>query len=297
MRLNDAFRYCMYLLVLPLHLFAQNESHAGFDKWFDRNVKIGQSMETADQRDLPAQFLITVPLKKPASYLIDMGVSVRLSSGKTSHYLSKLICEYHRNTFSDSSQNNFQLGYGYTWRFAQHKNTDYLLTGDAKYLYDQANSNHSAAANILFTWLKEGGNRNLNWNTFTFYDGNKKALFLSLFSGAQIQQVINSKDIQREGFILRPLYSANVSFSFIRKDTLPLEPKARLSIIYTGRIDAVHSSRLAEGYTDLVKAGADWYFAYNPLKLSLGVSFNSGSDPLLGLKKQTYWLMSFNFSK
>jgi hypothetical protein len=49
-----------------------------------------------------------------------------------------------------------------------------------------------------------------------------------------------------------------------------------------------------EGYTQLLKAGVDWRITDNPIKISLGLSANYGSDPLKGIKQQQYILLSLN---
>ena len=70
-----------------------------------------------------------------------------------------------------------------------------------------------------------------------------------------------------------------------------------LSATHTGRYDIFNSTKRTEGYTQLHRAGVDWYLVYKPIKLSLGFSFNYGSDPIQGKKEQKYWLLSFNFIK
>jgi hypothetical protein len=70
-----------------------------------------------------------------------------------------------------------------------------------------------------------------------------------------------------------------------------------LTAAYTGRWDAANSTEHPEGYTYLFTAALDYYIAARPVKISIGPSFHSGSDPMHGLKQQQYWLISFNVSK
>lgn len=277
------------------------ENPAPFVKWFSKKVKIGQSMETSDQRAEPAQFQLTVPEKDKASYLINVGMSVNLDFIKplnSNNYISKLKLEYHKNSLTDKKQDNLEIGYQGTYNFASttNDNTLFFLLVDPKYNYDKIASTSSVASNVLFSWLTENSKWNFNTNNYRF--NNRIAEFYSLFAGAQLQEVIKTKADIGTGLILRPLYTASFAMAWNRKNHIH-KPIVKLTTTYTGRWDSVNKtveSSQREGYTQLLKCGLDWYIVNDPVKVSLGASYNYGSDPLRGLSDQKFWLFSVNLA-
>ena len=269
--------------------------------WFDRAVIIGQSMEIiTDGKQDPAQFQLTFPHKDTASYLINAGVSILL--GKSNGFKSTLTGEYHRNTNADSAQNNFQFGYTYNTRFLKGgiDRADHYIYGDIKYVYDGIDIKNSIAANFLYTWVADQAAININANNFS--KNKKTSFYLSPFIGPQIQHVFSAANDSAKGFILRPVVSLSASFAInripdsVNQRSQP-QPLISFSASYTGRKDIVNSSKVPEGYTQLFKAEADYYIITKPVKLSLGISYLTGSDPIQGLKKQQFWIVSFNIAK
>lgn len=260
-----------------------------------QRLKIRQSMETADLREEPAQFQVTAPEKEKATFLINAGLSFRLNNTDAHSFLSKVAAEYHRNSSLTEEQHNFSIGYGYTWRFAASGNTLFFSEGDLKYIYDRVDSTHSAGGNILFSWYRDASN--LNWNTNNFFNGNRNAYFFSLYVGTQYQGIFEAKNTEAKGFILRPLFTANATFSFTDPSPGAHPAIVKLSVLYTGRDDLINTSDIKEHYTNLLKAGVDWFIVRGPVKISFGVSYNTGSDPMKGLNSQNYWLFSLNFLK
>jgi hypothetical protein len=260
-----------------------------------QRFKVRQSMETADLREEPAQFQINIPKEGRPHYIINVGTSFRLDNNGAKNYLSKLVGEYHKNTNADEEQDNFQIGYAYTWNFATRGTTDFFLSGDLEYIFNRFDGVHSIGSNQLFTWARDASN--LNWNTNNFFAGNSRSFFLSLFAGTQLQYIMNSKSDNEKGVILRPLITANASFSFNNPSAAPYRPIVTVGVYYTGRTDVVNSTALEEGYTNLLKCSIDWFISNGPVKVSIGASYNTGSDPMKGLKNQSYWLFSVNFLK
>ncbi len=284
---------CFFLIAVLLT--SVEVSFAQQKTWFDK-ITIGQSMETAEQTKEPAQFQLTLPKKDSASWLTNIGLSYKLGSNSHS-LLSKLTTEYHRNTVIDKKQNNLMLGYSYTWQFDKKVNNKnvWFSVGDLKYVYDGIEIKNSFAANILLTFSNDDS-RFLHWNANKYYGGVKRSIFLSLFGGLQIQDVFNAKSDSAKGLILRPTFTSSLIYDF--NDIKDTSTNVRLSISYTGRKDAINNTKnLDEGYTQLLKAGLEVFLLKKPLKISIGASFNYGSDPLKGLKDQQFWLLSFNFQK
>ncbi|MGE9313221.1 hypothetical protein ACLOAU_16345 [Niabella sp. CJ426] len=261
-------------------------------------LEVAESMSTAEQKDAPAQFQITLPKKDTASWLLNLGVSYLINL-KSQTSISTIEAEYHRNTLTDEEQNNFQIGYGLT----QKLETWLYLDADAKYVYDGVKIKNSLASNLLFSLYNDGGQNSLNLNVPNYYNEKKQTLCITQYFGAQIQSIFKAKNVANEGFILRPLFNIGVQYDFNKKKdstegkyTKP-KPLVGLFTDYTGRVDAVNSTDTREHYTQLFKAGIEYFLAYQPLKVSIGGSFNYGSDPRAGLEKQQFWLISLNISK
>lgn len=282
------------LFVSPV--LAQN-GEAVAKKPFWKKLRLSQSMETAELKEEPAQFLITSPKKDSMTWLINLGISYVLNDNAGTS-LSKLTAEYHRNTQTDKKQNNWQFGYGLSKRMGIGPDRFWYLSLDTKYVYDAEESKHSLAGNLLFSLYRQ--NSKFNWGTRNFspQTASDIAFTPAFFLGTQLQQVMNAKNDSAKGFILRPLCKTSFYFDILNHDD-PLTPSTsvRISADYTGRVDLVNTSKFKENYTDLFKAGVEWFLAYKPVRVSLGVSYNTGSDPLAGLAKQQFWLFSVNFFK
>lgn len=249
-------------------------------------------METAEFKEMPAQFQITLPKGDSSSWLVNVGVSMKLNSNST-RWISSLIAEYHRNTLTVAEQHNMQASYGFSGLIKRGAKTAWFLNGNAGYTYDEVNRSHSLAGNFLFTFMGERG----PINTYKFMPDTGSRFYVSPFVGFQIQETMQAFDKANQGFLLRPLFTFSVYFDIIRKKILTPDPLLRLAVDYTGRTDLVNSTNTTEGYTHLLQSGFEWFLIGKPISVSLGGSFNYGSDPLRGLAKQQYWLLSLNLYK
>lgn len=275
----------------------KSDSQISLSRWLKDNVKVGQSMETIDQRGEPAQFQLTIPQSGITSYLINLGISVSINPLNSSKFISKVKSEFHQNTLIDKKQNNFEIGYQGTWNFKKVDNTRYFVTFDPKYVYDGEKIKNSVASNFLFSWFKKKS-KIVNWNTNTYSKNKKQFMFLSFFAGFQFQDILNAQTDSEIGYIMRPLYSSVTAFGFNKLDTLGFPyTKLKLSLNYTGRYDVINTTAQRENYSQLFKASVDWFLTDNPFKVSVGTSFNYGSDPLKGLLQQQFWLFTINIQK
>lgn len=287
--------YCISVIFTCFSGTLKAQTTTGFKQWFMNNVRVANSMQTLDLSEQPAQFQLTFPKYKSHSYLVNAGVAVILNNNTSLNYISDLNVEYHRNTLTDATQNNFSAGYGFKWRFANAGNTDYFMTGDLQYLYDGMNITNSLGGTFLVTLFRDG--RPLNWNTNNFRLNNRLLFNLSPFAGLQLQDAFKSSQIGKEGFILRPEFEVNTLLALCKKAGPPYDKLLAVFCNYTGREDAINTTSFNEHYTQLLQTGLNYYLAYSPFEVSLGASFNYGSDPLNGLPQQQYWQVSVNFMK
>ncbi|APU97149.1 hypothetical protein BV902_12965 [Sphingobacterium sp. B29] len=253
-------------------------------------------METAEQKESPAQLQITLPKKDKSSWLINAGVSYRLGDNATSS-ISKIATEYHKNTLTDKEQDNFSIGYGLTQLISKNASKGFFINGDAKYVYDGVENKNSIVSNMLLTYYKNrNGGPGFNFNSRNICNGT--ALFVSAYTGLQLQGAFKASDNADEGFILRPQFKTAIHFDINKKDDpITPSPLLRFSADYSGRVDAINTTDNRENYTHLIKTGADIFIAYQPIKVSIGGSFNYGSNPVVGLKQQEFWLVSLNIMK
>ena len=300
--------YLSALLILAsCSLIAQKNANVRKDttSWFERNVVIGQSLSMINNNTeiAPAQLQATFPKKDTASYLVNLGVSVLINRGNT--YQGTLTGEIHRNTMTDSVQNNFQVGYAFKKVLSPGAGWSHALFGDVQYVYDGVAITNSLAADLLYTPIVDQSPFHVNFNANTFLNSAKKTVGLLVvpYAGAQVQEIFAASKDSSKGFIFRPLFSVSALLSFNKllpenkRATAMANPIVTLSASYTGRWDAGNSTKYHEGYTNLFNAALNYYIITAPVKLSVGPSFYVGSDPRQGLKQQQYWLFSLNVSK
>ncbi len=261
------------------------------DTFWDK-VTISESMETSEQIAEPAQFQFTFPKDGTESYVINLGASYRLNA--RSRFISRIKTEFHKNTLLEKEQENLDLGYQATLGMPFTKGFLFLLF-DPKYVYNGIEHKSAAAGNILFTL------KNYKSSFFKLNTNNRITNCInfvpSLFAGLQLQSNFKAKEEINEGFIMRPIFSCSASF-YLNKSNENKDGIVKASVIYTGRQDIINDTDTEkEGYTDLLKAKAEVFLINAPVRVSIGVSFNKGSDPIKGLTEQEYWLLSLNFLK
>lgn len=258
-------------------------------QYFRNHFKIGQSTEILenDEED-PAQSLITFPTHGSAHYLLDFGVKYNIN-GRADSFVSKFLGEYHKKTLVDSMQNNAQFGYAWTWNVSGN----YLFnTGDIKYVWDGIDSSNSLVGDILFHPRKNNGNFHINVNSIF----NTTSFLFSVYGGAQVQQIFSSEKEFQQGLVIRPMLIVNANFNVLKNNNVPIEPLIRISVLHTSRYASLNTSESGEFYTQLSRFSIEYFLASDPLDVSLGLSYNVGSDPSRGLKNQSYFLVSLNCS-
>ncbi len=261
---------------------------------FWKRVKVSQSMETAEAKEEPAQLQLTAPQKDSTSWLFNMGISYSLLKGSQNGKL-KITSEYHKNTLTDSKQDNFSFGFKYYQRLTPDASSCLFMSVDPQYEHDAIGKTQSIAGNLLFTYYNDKAGQ-FHMNSHNYFG--RFALKPSIYAGIQMQDVVAAANDSSTGLIIRPIATASLYFDIIKDPMVrPRLPLLRFSLDYIARTDASNSTLKKEGYTDLLKIGVEWFLVYSPVRVSIGGSFNNGSDPLKGLAKQQYWLISLNIYK
>jgi len=284
-------RWLLLLLCLTFTVtaYCQQKDSTESEPFF-KGFQLRQSFQTADEQQSPAQLQLTIPSGGKDSWLVDAAVSAGVSPLTSSAVTSKLVVEYHRNTILNAPQNNYQVGYNLQYLQSGSDNLRLLLTGNIKYINDVIDSAHSLSITLNIAGYKNGKNV-LNWDHPGYLSGGKYTYQFSPYLEAQYQQFFAS-DKQTAGSVLRPLIDLSGSFAINKprpKKLIAPTKLIELTVDYTNRYAIVNSTNNGEKFTKLFKAGVNYYFINTSSKsISFGASYNQGSDPLNGLKQQSF---------
>jgi hypothetical protein len=261
------------------------------------HFQLRQSFETSDEQEDPAKLQFTLPGGGKNSWLIDAAIGFTIPDLSKGAFTSKFAAEYHRNTSLVNVQNNYQFGYNLRWFERGDRNFKLILTGNAKFVRDVADTSSSIAVTFNLSGYKRKGN-GVKWNRPTYLDNYKFTYCFSPYFAGQYQQLITANTKQATGVIFRPILNASGSFAInkpmVDKETgkRSLTPPKLIELLagYTALYAVVNTTASNEGYTKLFKTGVNYYFLdNNSASISLGGNYNIGSDPLNGLKNQNFW--------
>jgi hypothetical protein len=283
---------------------------SSFLKSLFEKLELRQSFGSAATEKSPARFQLTLPKNEDNCYLIDGGIGVPVTELKVGNALNgegKVVAEYHRNSLIDEEQHTWQAGFSSTFRTKIKRNgsgtsfSQLYFTPTIKYsrnLIDTANA-------ILFTvdfMPFRSGEKGVNLNTYTIRGNRNLIHLLALMPGMELQNNFSAKSEVDNGTILRPLLKAQYLLAGNKKrrpatNMISPEKTWEASIDYTVRYAVVNSTLTGEKFSDLLRTGIDYYFLTSPVSISFGFSFNYGSDPLQGLKKQHFYLATLSLQK
>lgn len=296
------------VLLCSSALIAQ-EKTSSMSRFFEA-LELRQSFGSAGTRNAPVRFQLTIPKHEETSYLIDGGLGIPVVNFKIGEALTmdgKLVGEYHRNTLIDEEQHNWQTGLSGTLRTnikrnrAETKFSQWYFTPTLKF---SRNLRDTASA-VLFNMDAipfRSGDKGLNLNTYTIRGNRKLIQLLAINPGVEFQYNVSAQNQRDEGTVLRPLLKFQYLLAGNRLKESPIEMIVpdktwEATLDYTARYAVVNSTAMEEEFTQLLKAGVDYYLLTRPLRISFGVSFNYGSDPAQGLKKQHFYLATFSLQK
>lgn len=285
----------IYLAIVCLYFsvgaFGQVKDTSSREAPFFSKFQLRQSFQVPDMQQNPALLELTIPATGRASWLVDAAAALTLGRLSTNSFTSKLVGEFHRNTLVDSLQYNYQVGYNWSWF---KRKGDYVFTpvwtGNFKYIRDRVDSSHSIAVTINFALYRSGKN-SFNLARPAYIADEKYTYQFTPSIEVQYQQILAS-DKQATGAIVRPLLDLSGSFAINKKKVKGKAPQKliELSANYVNRYAIVNNTGNGEGYTKLLKTGLSYYLLNTGnSSVSLGGSYNLGSDPLNGLKDQRFW--------
>lgn len=294
--------YCCLLPALFVHAQAKKDSTGRFKKLLS-HIAIQNTIDPLPDKPAPALLQFTFPQDKESSWLVDaaIGYKFRLNKdgtggGKKGEYKWALtpVAEYHHNTLIEEEQYNWQTGVSVSFANVGRMPSNELIIGHfANMALKYSRNVTDTVSALLFTGsydLFRSGRNGLNIGTYTF--SQKVVHFFSLTPSYQFQYNFKANEKILEGSVLRPQISLIYETgSALEKEQRNANKKVGLSFSYTARYDVANSTGIREYYTQLLKAGLNIYLLNDPVVLTLSTSFNYGSDPAEGLKKQQYWLV------
>jgi hypothetical protein len=285
-------------------------NNSPFLRNFFNSLELRQSFGSAGARNAPVRFQLTIPKDEKSSFLIDGGIGipvVDLAIGNNLNMNGKVIGEYHRNTLIDEEQHTWQTGLTSTFRTKIKQSnsgatfSQLYFTPTIKYsrnLIDTANSLLFTVDFIPFRSSEKG----VNLNTYTIKGSRRLIHLLSLVPGLEFQNNFSAAVAAHNGSILRPLFKFQYLLAGNKRrmpevNMISPEKTWEASVDYTVRYAIVNSTLTNEKFSDLLRTGVDYYFLTKPVSISFGFSFNYGSDPLQGLKKQHFYLATLSLQK
>jgi hypothetical protein len=259
-----------------------------------KNIRLRQSFETSNQKPEPAKIQVSIPDKGKANWLLDAGLSADIA--RISNTInSNITVEYHHNSLIRRIQNNFQAGYGLNYFGDKATGLNSIITFNIQYVRDWQFPSNSLAVTGNYTLFNQDKGLRLNQ---AGYLGHKTYTYnLNPYVGFEYQYIGGTTG--NNGNVLRPLANISAAIALNKKQT-PREaansaPQKTIELEagYVMRYAVINSTGNGEGYTQLFKVGLNYYImSSKTINASLGASYNNGSDPLFGLKEQSYWLIA-----
>ncbi|MCF0054330.1 hypothetical protein [Dyadobacter sp. CY356] len=285
----------LLFIVSTRPIFSQAISGAKiFEKY---NVQLRQSFESADTKQEPAAFTITLPQKSAGSYLIDGGISLGYAfrdSLQHERLYVKVLAEYHRNTLIEKTQNNSQFGIGAQYFLKSPQAVNWIVNGSLKYINDAATDKGSLLLSGGMTYYNETEKwYAINSPTNVARIGTTQLRsFFTPSAGFEYQRttkVAGDSLYNIKDNVLRGIGKARLSFTLHKFPSMV--PLFELYGDGTLRYDFVNQTQASGGWRPYLDTGVRYFFAGQE-NVSIGLSYVSGENPVSGFQKQRYWLVA-----
>ncbi len=291
------------------------------------NITIRKAFETnSDEDDKAAVISITSPKDMDDIFKVNAGIGYTFEDlGKKANHKLTTFFVYNKNNQLDKEQENYKFGLTYASLYVIKDNLSLLNDTSVEYLNDNAKKTQSLLGLTYFHMLsnREG---NLKLDAYGTPDS-RFAYQLNPKIGLEYQIDVDKAEPLETGYVVRSYFNAGGSLLYRKKtfqkettntvlvdkkgerlEMLPEQTKTvelermfwkksiELAVNYEGR------NMLLDNYDDNSKY---LYFFKTELKIypipndnfSIGVSYNKGENPISGLEKQEFWMISLNFLK
>jgi len=265
------------------------------DKFIDR-FTLRQSFQSKNDKAEPAIFTFTKTEDKPESWMLNAAIGYDLL--KTSNAVLSVdpYFEYHKNTFIDKVQDNWQAGVSSEWQIndLSESNWSPILITALKYNEDVIKEITSFQGNIYFTPLFKGKAKDIRY----FWIPNNLTDFWNLFQftyspyvGFENENRIRTENDSSKGSIYRLLFRVTSSITLFPKNE-SLKDKFEFNIDWQYRND------FSENVLDLTErehlyftTGFNYtFFSSTDGKKSakIGFDYTNGENPAKNFEKQSF---------
>jgi len=279
---------CLYAISSFAIMRRDTDTVARHIKVFDK-IQVRQSFQDATEKEGPAYMMFSIASSGGSNWLVDGGISARFTPLSSQHGAWKVVGEFHRNTLIDSVQYNWQAGLNYAYlNPGRSGHLAVSWTGNLKYVRDVQDTTHSIATTVSWGFYR-AGKQLFNIGRPAYTSDFKHTYQFDPSFQIQYQQYLGN-DTHR-GAVVRPLICLAASYAWNGKRKKGLAPPKlfEVAVDYSHRYAVINKTRTDEGYSKLLRAGVNYYFLNaKSSTVSLGLSYNIGSDPMAGLKDQNY---------
>ncbi len=295
---------------------------------FWENLSIRKAFESNTSDDDKAALLsITSPKDLDEIFKINAGIGYTFANlGEKSNHDLTTFFVYNKNNQLDKEQENYKFGLTYTSLYVINANFSWLNDTSLEYLNDNAKKTQSLLALTYFHLLSnKQGNIKLGsyglTNSIFAYQFNPKV-------GLEYQNDFNKTAPLETGNTLRSYFNIGGNIVLRKKTVIkettittivdangvnvepPIAPTKiiktlpkmlwkkglELMVNYEGRNILSDSYKDTPNYRYFFKGEAKLY----PIRddnFYIGFSYNKGEDPIAGLDKQEFWMLSLSFKK
>lgn len=294
------------LLFLPMLLFlGVRESIAQLE-----NIKVRKAFESkTDADNKPAIISLTIPKEKESYYTINAGIGydipTRIRYSQKGNAIKNTFTGFYvfnKNTQIDKKQHNYKIGISDNSVFELNLSNASAIFGThaLQYLRDIVDSTNSLVLTTYWSpFYKKTGEFHLSGYPLNNHRFN---YFIYPTVGLEYQKILETKakNENTKGGAFRSYFSLQGNLMVKKAQNGVAKqfwPKAaELIVTYTGRQAFQNTMKAYGDYIPLFKMELNFYPA-NTSDFSIGLSYNSGTNPLDGLQKQTYWLFTIQYQK
>lgn len=298
-----------FLKIAFISLFFTPLWNANAQSDFWKKIKIRKAFETntADD-DKAATFQMTFPKEGDDFFVINAGIGYEFFNNDTlnkSYDLSFTgFTVYNKNNQIDKEQDNLKIGVSSNLLFDRGDGKiSYFGTNTLEYLKDYKEKSNSTVLTSYWHLYNKTQNK-IKFGGYT-QPPTLFTYFMTLQTGLEYQQKFESKNTLLNGNDTRG-YGCIGTNLLLKKKTYDSSHQllgkefwtrgVELIINYTSRYSLFNNYDNLERYTSFFKTEIQYYPTQDN-KLTFGLSFNKGENPIDALGKQEFWLLAIKFKK
>ncbi len=269
-----------------------------------KNIQIREAFESPEDHKEAATISYTNPTKGQSSFLINAGIAYDwvLNKEKKKFSISPFFV-LNKNNMIDKEQDNYKGGFVFNKKIGtvdanQGKSffTTWRTTGEFVKNQSDTTNNFFITSYFFVNYSRVDTTTNTPYqhkiyiNAYRHF-GKGFFYFIGFTAGTEIQYRAKAPKEINEGGIVRGYYDVGLSILKKTGNDDTGDPIAEIAFSNKGRYDLINSTSEKEGYLHLIKVELLVY-PTGTRSLSLGFSYNNGSDPIAGIEEQEYYLLA-----